>query len=105
MYTKLKEKTMLIALKIKKINEFNEYILQDNKTKKEHRLILEFFEIKPKVGDIILLDEKLLDPKSDLYIQSYAFTKLDENDDKTDEIDIAGLVCGDKNYFLKRMYG
>ena len=37
MYTKLKEKTMLIALKIKEINEFNEYILQDNKAKKEHR--------------------------------------------------------------------
>ena len=100
-----KEKIMDLSLKIMQINKFNEYILQDIKTKKTHRLILEFYKINPNVGDIILISEKLLDPKSDLYIQSYAFEELEEITKNLDEADLAGLITKDKKYILKRMYG
>ena len=96
---------MQVSLKIKQINKFNEYILQDVKTKKKHRLILEFYGINPNVGDLIMINEKLLDPKSELYIQSYAFEKLDEIENNLDETDLAGLMSNDKKYVLKRMYG
>ena len=100
-----KEKIMDSSLKIRQINKFNEYILQDIKTKRTHRLILEFYGINPKVGDIILLNEELLDPKSDLYIQSYAFEKFNEIENNLDKADLAGLITKDKKYVLKRMYG
>lgn len=96
---------MQVSLKIKRINKFNEYILQDVKTKKKHRLILEFYGINPKVGDLIMINEKLLDPKSEHYIQSYAFEKLGEIENNLDETDLAGLMSNDKKYVLKRMYG
>lgn len=96
---------MDMSLKIKQINKFNEYILQDVKTKKMHRLILEFYRIEPKVDDLIVINEKLLDPKSDLYIQSYAFEELGEIESNLDETDLAGLITKDKKYILKRMYG
>ncbi len=96
---------MDLSLKIMQINKFNEYILQDVKTKKTHRLILEFYGINPKVGDMILLNEKLLDPKSDLYVQSYAFEELDGNENNLDEMDLAGLITNNKKHILKRMYG
>lgn len=101
----IRRKIMDLSLKIRQINKFNEYILQDVKTKKTHRLILEFYGINPKLGDIILLNEKLLDPKSDLYVQSYAFEKLNEIENNFDETDLAGLMSNDKKYILKRMYG
>ena len=100
-----KEKIMDLSLKIKQINKFNEYILQDVKTKRIHRLILEFHGIDPKVGDVILLNEKLLNPKSDLYIQSYAFEEFKEIENNLDKADLAGLITKDKKYILKRMYG
>lgn len=93
---------MQVSLKIKRINKFNEYILQDVKTNKKHRLILEFYG---KVGDLIMVNEKLLDPKSEHYIQSYAFEKLGEIESNLDETDLAGLMSNDKKYVLKRMYG
>ena len=101
----LREKVMDLSLKIMQINKFNEYILQDVKTKKTHRLILEFYGINPKVGDMILLNEKLLDPKSDLYVQSYAFEELDGKENNLDEMDLAGLITNNKKHILKRMYG
>ena len=96
---------MYISLKIMQINNFNEYILQDKDTDKRHQLVLEFHGISPKVDDMIVLDERLLDPKSDLYIKSYAFEAI--NDDKTavSGADLAGLITKDKEYVLKRMYG
>lgn len=100
-----REKVMDLSLKIMQINKFNEYILQDVKTKKTHRLILEFYGINPKVGDMILLNEKLLDPKSDLYVQSYAFEELDGKENNLDEMDLAGLITNNKKHILKRMYG
>ena len=100
-----RKKVMDLSLKIMQINKFNEYILQDVKTKKTHRLILEFYGISPKVGDMILLNEKLLDPKSDLYVQSYAFEELDGKENNLDEMDLAGLITNNKKHILKRMYG
>ena len=53
---------MDLKLKIIKINKFNEFILQDQDSEKEYSLILEFYGInKPKINDILLLDERLLD--------------------------------------------
>lgn len=104
-YLQIRRKIMQIVLRIKQINEFNEYILQDIDSKKEYRLILEFCGISPKVDDILSLNKNLVDPKSKLYIQSYAFERLDNDEDNLDEVDFAGLVTDDKKYRLKRIYG
>ena len=100
-----KKKTMDSSLKIKQMNKFNEYILQDVNTKRTHRLILEFHGIDPKVGNVILLDGKLSNPKSDLYIQLYEFEEFNEIENNLDKADLAGLIAKDKKYVLKRMYG
>lgn len=96
---------MDVFLKIKQINEFNEYILQEVETKKEYRLILKFYGINAKVGDLVVINEKLLDPKSEFYVQSYAFEELSEIENDLDEADLAGLISIGGKYILKRMYG
>lgn len=97
---------MDLSLKIKKINKFNEYILLDNKSKKEYNLVLEFYGMKtPKVNDVLLLNANLVDPKSKWYSQPYAFEPLGSDDLDLNESDMAGLVTKDKKYVLKRIYG
>lgn len=94
------------SLKIMQIKSHNEYVLQDTVIKEQYRLILEFHDMdKPQVGDVLLLNENLLNPKYEWYGQPYAFEKLDN--DKTDlkEIDLAGIFTKNKKYILKRVYG
>lgn len=99
-----KKKTMDLSLKIKQMNKFNEYILQDVNTKRTHRLILEFHGIDPKVGNVILLDEKLSNPKSDLYIQLYEFEEFNEIENNLDKADLAGLISKIKNLLLSKRF-
>ena len=97
---------MDLSLKIKKINEFNEYILQDKKSKKEYNLVLEFYGInQPNINDIILLNENLVNKNYEGYAQPYAFEIFDKKDIEINEIDMAGLITKDKKYILKRVYG
>lgn len=97
---------MILSLKIKEIKEYNEYILQDMTTKQKHSLVLEFYKLNnPKVGDVLLLDESLLNRNSKNFSQPYAFEKLDNEEKNISENDLACLVCKDKKYILKRIYG
>lgn len=97
---------MNLKLKILKINKYNEFILQDQDSKKEYSLILEFYGInKPKINDILLLDERLLDKNYKGYSQPYAFEKFNDSDKNLNETDLVGLVSKDKKYILKRVYG
>jgi len=67
-------------------------------------LLLEFYEIKPKVGDLLILSKILLDKTSESYVQPYAFipSKMKENY-KEDEV--AGLIKNGEKILLKRIYG
>lgn len=104
---------MDILLKIKEIKEYNEYILHDELTNKDYRLILEFYGIdSPQVGDFLLLHKNLLDPQNQWYSQPYAFeiltdddSSLKEESSKIKDIDLAALSTKDKKYVLKRIYG
>ncbi len=92
-------------LKIKEIKKFNEYILQDNDSKKEYSFVLTFYDVKPKVGDILLLNENLLNKRFEDYSDSYSFEILDDNDLDVKESNIVGFFTQDKKYLLKRVYG
>ncbi len=97
---------MDIGLKIVKINKFNQYVLQDTKTKEEFKLILEFYGMfKPKVDDILLIDKRLLDHKNEWFSQPYAFEIFNDDEDDLKEIDLVGLLTKNKKYILKRIYG
>ena len=97
---------MDLKLKIIKINKFNEFILQDQDSEKEYSLILEFYGInKPKINDILLLDERLLDKNYKGYSQPYAFEKFNDSDKNLNVTDLVGFVSKDKKYILKRVYG
>lgn len=100
------EGTMDLNLKIKEIKKFNQYILQDTKTKKQYSLILEFYKVDaPKVNDMILLNEDLVNPKNEWFSQPYTFEVLDADEFNINQRDIAGLITRDKKYILKRIYG
>ena len=99
---------MDVSLKIKEKREFNEYILVDTKTKREYKLILEFYFMdEPKIGDVLVLNEELLNINNENFVQPYAFEILTENEDFKwlNENDMAALVTKDKKYILKRIYG
>ena len=92
-------------LKIKQIGNFNEYILQEEKTKKTYRLVLEFYGLKPEVNDILMLNEKLLDPKSEWSTYFYVFEELKKTEANLAEEDLAEIIIKDKKHILKRVYG
>lgn len=97
---------MDLVLKVVRINKYNEFILQDKDSKKEYSLILEFYGIdKPKVNDVLFLNEKLVDKNYEGYSQPYAFEMLNDDDNNLNGIDIVGLVSKGKKYILKRVYG
>lgn len=97
---------MLLNLKVIKVNNFNEYILEDKKEGKEYSIIMEFYGIdKPKVNDIIALSDRLVDPNNKWYSQPYAFELLNDTETNLKQIDVIGLISKDKKYILKRIYG
>ena len=93
-------------LKIKEKKDNNEYILEDLKTGEIYSLILEFYDISmPKVNDTLVLSEKLLDKKSSIYCQPYAFTLFNNDFKDIHRNDIAGLITSSEKIVLKRIYG
>lgn len=97
----------MVILEISSVNLYNNYNLLDKKNNKTYSLYLEFYGIdKPKVGDCLAINEKLLDRNYEGYCQPYAF-KLCENENKINANDIEkiALNLGNKKYVLKRIYG
>ena len=98
----------MIACIFEKVLDYNTYIL---KTKKgSFELVLEFYGVdKPKVGDKMLISEKLFDKNSQFYTQPYAFeisnTKKASEVKQTNDINYIVLSVNDKVCVLKRIYG
>lgn len=99
----------MIELKIEEIKEFNEYVLLDEKTEEVYFLCLEFFKVKPDIGDKIIIPKILLNRFSPVYAQPYSFEEIDEKTlieyKKFKKNELACLVKNDENIFLKRVYG
>ena len=97
---------MFLHLKIVKENDYNEYVLKNNKDNKEYKLILEFYGIdKPKVGDVIIISDKLIEPNNEWYSQPYVFELSSKVDKNIEKINLLGLISQGKKYILKRIYG
>lgn len=97
----------MVILEISSVNLYNNYYLLDKKNNKAYSLYLEFYGVdKPKVGDSLAINEKLLDKNYEGYCQPYAFI-LCENENKinVNNTEKIALNCGNKKYILKRIYG
>lgn len=97
----------MVKLKIVKEGTFNKYHFINVDTEEKTALILEFYGVsKPTVGDIIAIDEKLLDPSYEGFCQPYAF-KLCENrvSMPKNDAEYIALKSGKFSYVLKRIYG
>ena len=94
------------------INSKNKYLhtLMDEEMK-EYTLSLDFFDIEDEVqvGNIIYVNEELLNPKYEGFSTSYTFGSLDSQYGKEniqlDDIDVIKLVIDEKEIYLKRLYG
>ena len=83
------------------IQEINNYIytLIDDKGK-INQLNIEFYsKYKPKVNDIIYIDDSVLNE-----INLFAFDEI-YNTKNTDTKDIIKVISNDKEYFFQRKYG
>lgn len=86
------------------------YYLKDQMNNK-HILNLEFFDIEkePEVGNIIYINDNLLNPKYEGYSSSYTFGGLNNEYGKPniniEDVDVIKLVIEDKEIYLKRLYG
>ena len=102
---------MFVSLKIISINKNNEYVLQNEKSKKQHTLMLEFYNVKnPKVGDRLFISKNLLDINFEGFCQPYAFTVANENEiekfaQNNFDNEIAVLFNSNNKTILKRIYG
>lgn len=97
----------MVKLKIIKVNNYNNYNLINVDTNDMYSLFLEFYGInKPKAGDLIAIDERLLNPSYEGYCQPYAF-KLCENKVSVPQNDAEyiALKTGEFSFVLKRIYG
>ena len=96
------------SLRIEKINAYGEYILIEDETKKIFSLILEFYSnFSPKVDDVIVINEKLLDRKFEGFCQPYAFKDSNKKvKDFGEELEHILIHTKDnKNFVLERIYG
>lgn len=97
----------MVELKFEKSLNYNAYLLKSKGTNIE--LILEFYGIeKPQKGDLLFIHEDLLNPKSEYFVQPYAFelTKINLKEIKEMNDRAFALVKqGKKIYSLKRIYG
>lgn len=97
----------MVKLQIIGTDAYNKYLLLNTKTQANLSLILEFYGVNsPTVGDIIAINEKLLDPSYEGFCQPYAF-KLCENKVSMpkDDAEYIALKSGKFSYVLKRIYG
>lgn len=99
----------MIQLKVTQCRTNNEYVLVNNQTNITYNFVLEFFKVeKPKIGDILLLHEDLLNFKSEHYSNMYSFKllyKTREDINKLITNEIACLISNNENIILKRIYG
>lgn len=97
----------MLTLKFVKIEEHNRYLLEDE-NKNKYSLVLEFYGLdKPKIDDVITLDNRLLDKNFEGYAQPYAFEIIkSKNDyDEKRKIDYAILTINGKQLPIRRIYG
>lgn len=97
----------MVSLKFVGFRPNNSYILKDIKTNKNYSLKFEFYGVdRPKLGDIIVLNEVLLDRNSEYFAQPFAFASFNEKEEKvTDNKDLAGFYSNGKKFILRRIYG
>lgn len=100
----------MVKLEIKQINNEIELFLADNKTGKGYKLLLEIFgDVKPQVGDILVLHEDLLNPNSECYSQPYFFDCLESEYGRDVEAlqdnEKLALLRKENKWGFKRVYG
>lgn len=98
----------MVALTIKEVNQYGKYVLVGQNVKTD--LIFEFIKINtPKVGDKVLIHEKLLNKNSSFFTQPYSFEINQEYKPEEiknmDDMEYAVLKSGGKYIPLKRVYG
>lgn len=98
----------MMKLKIESINNYN-YELIDNE--KKYNINIEFFDIKekPEIGDILYINEKLLNKNYKEYDTFYRFGSIYNSSgrelNKNNEEEVIILNINNKNIILKRLYG
>ena len=79
-------------------------------TRKETKLSLQFFDgFDLEKGDLLIINEKLLDKKYKGYAPHYAFSVITNNlkkeSSKIDKDDLGVVKRLGKEYLIKRLYG
>ena len=93
----------MIKLRIINIDNYNNYILEDN-NKKIINLIIEFLGDKiPAVNDTIYINDKILKEKN-LYTYGPLNSKYSKNIDITEE-ELIKIITAKEEYYLQRYYG
>ena len=94
-------------LVVKKILDFNNYILEDS-AQNEFNLVIELYDLpKFSIGDtLMIVDGGLLNKNSDIYTQPYSFQIAeDANGNECCDEDFAIAIISNKKYYLQRIYG
>ena len=93
-------------------NEIVKEFLKENFEETEASNLNEkFFEVEfdldkdPKVGDVLYVNEKLLDSSSYLFSFGPLVSKFGKNMTSTKDPDLIVLAMGDEKKYLKRYYG
>ena len=95
----------MIKLMIEKIDK-NNYFLKD-KDDNKYRFHIQFYDLdkNPEVGDVLYVNEKLLDSGSYLFSFGPLISKFGKNMTSTKDPDLIVLAMGDEKKYLKRYYG
>ena len=99
----------MIELVIEKIEPYGHFILKD-KSEKKYAVILEFqIKKQPKVGDVLIINEALLNPNFQKYSPFYSFGELKSEYGREitsdNDVDLIGFFDGKEKLVLKRVYG
>ena len=100
----------MLKLKVKKINNKNEYVLEDVKNGFQYKVCLCFYSKDlPKVGDELLLSEKLFDKSFEEFCQPYFFGELEDQTGRDaknlKDHELLSWTHNGKKFLLKRLYG
>lgn len=99
----------MVKLEIKG-KENSLYVLENN-NHQNYNMLLKFWDIEesPNVGDIIYINELLLDTNYEGYSNFYTFGGLHnqygKKDISLDDEDVIMLIMEKKKIYLKRLYG
>lgn len=96
---------------IKNINN-DFFTLEEKNSNKKLDLIFSFYsDIKPQVEDVLCLDERVLDEKSELFTQPFCYELVGKNKDILEKYlnnnftEYLILLHGGEKIFFKRIYG